>query len=278
MRLRRKGRMSVSGGSVASEYQFANAGIRFVAELMFKNVHPPTRLVMACFDESGKLHDSDIVAFGGCVGSPDYIDQFSTQWAERLRRDGLAYTSMKDAMHFHGPYSRWDGNETKRDAVLRDLTAMIADSELLMISSPMTSAQFKALPPEQRRRLWNDPQYCGFEACIAGILKDSQDTALHVVCDLSEQYSEKCITLFNKLRSRNRVVKERCFGISFADDEHHAGLQAADLIAYCARADHQRAARPPEPIVDALISTLTSHGGEGGWFVYRADGAGIGHG
>jgi len=101
---------------------------------------------------------------------------------------------------------------------------------------------------------------------------------LHIVCDLSEEYSEKCIKLFHKLRARNSLIKARCFGISFADDARHGGLQAADLIAYCSRADHLRATWEPEPIVEELITILATHKSPARWFVWKARAGGIGHG
>src|SRR5258708_2116990 len=101
-------------------------------------------LVQANFDESGKLEDSGIVAFGGGVLRVGRLDTFSAKWEQRLSDEGLTYTSMKDAMHFDGPYFGWKNFAEKRDAVLRDLARLILDSSMLMVTSPMTSAQFKA--------------------------------------------------------------------------------------------------------------------------------------
>jgi hypothetical protein len=208
--------------------------------LQMPNIRPT--LWQAFFDESGKLQDpkNEIVVFGGLAGPSNSAVVFEQKWEACIHHNHLSCTSMKDAIHFQGPYEAWKDNPTKRDDVLRQLAQLLADSDLFMVSSPMTSAEFKSLPQETRKKLWNDPQYCGFEACLMGVLAQRNDSVMHVACDLSEEYSEKCITLFNKLRKRNQIIKARCFAITFADDKRSSGLQAADMIAYCSRADHQR--------------------------------------
>jgi hypothetical protein len=236
-----------------------------------------SRVVIACFDESGKLNDS-IVSFGGIVAPEGALNAIGVRWKRRLELDGLPHTSMKDAMHFKDSYANWDEDVERRDTVLCDLATILADSGVLICESSQTTAEFKALPQQDRKKLGNDPQYGGFETCIAGILSADRQLGLHVVCDLAEEYSEKCVTLFHKLRLRNHIAKERCMGISFIDDEHHAGLQAADMIAYCSRAVHQCQLITPQPIVNDLKEILFAHPPTERWFVWDADGEGIGSG
>jgi len=111
-----------------------------------------------------------------------------------------------------------------------------------------------------------------------GTLYPRLDTDVHLVFDLSEQYSEKCVSLFHKLRRTKAEVKKRCLGLAFADDEVHAGLQIADMIAYCSRADAMRSIRTPVPIVEELISLFNSQDIEVGAVSYRLGGMGLGHG
>ena len=231
----------------------------------------------AHFDESGKLADTAIVAFGGCAGRYEDVYEFCQGWAAFLQGHGLTYTSMKDAIHFHGPYENWKDNAAKRDEVLVGLANMLARSKLRMIATPVTTAEFKALPAPQQKSFWGDVQYAALEACTMGILADHPRSFIHVICDLSEEYSEKCVKLFNKLRARNEVIKSRCVAITFADDKRTLGLQAADMIAYCARAEHL-GIEPSDPIVTKLIEILGTHGTETGWFAWKVGGGGLGHG
>jgi hypothetical protein len=239
---------------------------------------PPVRLVQGCFDESGKLADSEFVAFGGCVAPENAFEAFLPKWRERLHADKLSYTSMKDAIHFRGPFEDWGRDIKRRDTLLFDLAQLLSDAPIMRVASPMTTAEFRALPETQRKRFGNDIVYCGFEACIQGMLNQGTNLALHIACDLSEEYAKKCLTLFNKLRARNEVIKSRCFAITFADDTQHLGLQAADMVAFCARAEKLAPTKPQESIIERIIDLFRSQRTEVGTFLYRADGPGLGYG
>jgi hypothetical protein len=257
-------------------YEHVNRAIESVGKMMTQTIQGEQWT--AFFDESGKLANTEVVAFGGCVGPMDATAEFSRGWEAFLVKNGLMYTSMKDAMHFRGPYLGWKDNPSKRDDVLRGLARFLADSRLFMIATPMTTAEFKGLPQAQREKFWNDVEYAGLEACIIGVLSQSPRIFVNAICDLSEEYSEKCIKLFHKLRARDEVIKTRCVAITFADDKRTSGLQAADMIAYCSRANHQRSKIPPDPLIDELVSILASHGTSEDLFAWKADGKGLAHG
>lgn len=232
----------------------------------------------AYFDESGNLCD-EIVSFGGCAGTPRQTLAFHHKWKALIDGAGVGYVSMKDAVHFKGPFGGWhktaDG-KAKRDSLLRALARTVVDCGLLVLASSMTSAEFKALPKTQQKRFWDDNQYCQFETCITGLLHQRANPVLHIVCDLSEKYAEKCITLFNLLRKRDPLIKARCIAISFADDQTHTGLQAADMISYCARVEHQTETSP-KPIVQEIIDILRSPDRTHASLIYR-DGDELGEG
>jgi Protein of unknown function (DUF3800) len=237
----------------------------------------PRRIVLACFDESGKFKDSDVVAFGGCVFVPQTLQRFSHEWKARLEVDGLPFTSMKDAVHCKGPYEKfWKVAEDKRDAILIDLATMLVDASAIRIVSSMLTSTFNAFNQQFREKMGNDPVYAGFESSLMGILHSSPTIEVHVVYDLSEEYSEKAIKLFHKLRRNKADFKERCNGISFADDELHAGLQAADMIAFCARAQTERHKKQPRPIVDRLIGILKTEDSVEMTTLYKIAGEGLG--
>lgn len=155
------------------------------------------KLTLACFDESGKFQDSGVIALAGCVAFPSTLESLANAWEKRIKGDGIPFTSMKEAMHFQGPYLKWKETPDKRDALLRDLAHMIVDAPMLRVATPIVTAEFKALPQTEREKLGGDPQYGAFEACILGTLYPRRDTDVHLVFDLSEQYSEKCVSLFH---------------------------------------------------------------------------------
>jgi hypothetical protein len=243
------------GGKVRVLCEFLK-NIQMLAEEAGRNTPELSRRVVlnGYFDESGKLGDSEIVSFGGCFGVIESTLNLNAAWGKLLGQEQLSHVSMKEAMHFQGPFLKWknlEGGQQKRDDLLRALAQSILDCGMLVVSCPFPSADFKALSQLQRRRFWNDPQYASFEACITGALHLTANTFLHITCDLSEEFSPKLVTLYAKLRNRDPFVKARCFALTFADDELHGGLQAADMIAYCSRAEHMTA--DAAPIVKELI-------------------------
>ena len=83
----------------------------------------------------------------------------------------------------------------------------------------------------------------------------------------------------HKMRRLRPDIKARCVGIAFADDENHAGLQAADLIAYCARAEVlAKNDNEPAPIVREVIEMFNAQDQSEHAVVYRVEGKGLGDG
>lgn len=217
-------------------------------------------LTIASFDESGKFADSEVVAFGGCIGSQDDMNEFCILWAQIIEPLNVPYVSMKDAMYFGGPFSTWRDTPERRDDLLRSLGRLIADQshKVSRVAAVLTTAEFKAVPHDLRKSSGN-PQYHAFEACVKfAHTVAPPPTALLVECDLSEEYAPQCLRLFNKMRRSDPYFKNRSTGILFSDDTRRAPLQVADMIAYCARADALRSKITPAPIVDELFHTLVS--------------------
>jgi uncharacterized protein DUF3800 len=212
-------------------------------------------LAMACCDESGKLHDSKFVAFAGCIAFDQHWAVFEVKWRERITKENIAYVSMKDAIHFRNEFSGWKERTEERDQLLKDLATIGMDLIGFWIPMVIDTDRFKAMPEQKRKRLKN-PQYMGFEGCVKAIIKGSprQDVFLNLYCDLSEEYAETCLKLFQRMRFKEPELKQRCVAITFADDTKLGPLQLADMMAYCARADHLRHVDKPDSIVEELLA------------------------
>ena len=238
--------------------------------------------VHGCFDESGKWKNADgVFVFAGIVIFQNPLGELTNRWHERLTAAGMPYTSMKEAMHFDGPYAIFKDQPTKRDDVVRDWARLIADTPSLRVATPMDRATidaFKTLTRREKKKFNDDPYYMGFESCIIGALQARTDTLLHIVCDLAEQYSGKCIKAFHAMRNKHPEIKTGCVGIAFADDERHVGLQAADLIAYCARAEvlAGTTGRELRPVVQDILDIFNAQDNNLHTVVYKIDGGGLG--
>jgi hypothetical protein len=97
--------------------------------------------------------------------------------------------------------------------------------------------EFKALP-ETRRRRYKDPFYYAFDAGVLSLAKSPSigaDDEISLICDDSDE-APKCFDAFRRLRREQQFIKDKVPVIAFGDDQVYPPLQAADLLAYMARA------------------------------------------
>lgn len=216
--------------------------------------------VVAAFDESGKLADTQYVVFAGSVATYEEWDVVSGKWKNLLANAQVDYLSMKEAMHSHGQFEGWKEKEKDRDDLLIALAEMFHSLIKYHVATPIESSQFRKLPPAVKKLLKN-PQYCGFESCmrqVAGSLPD--DYVVSLMCDCSEEYAVECLKMYLRLRAGDQQFKSRCVSISFCEDENSPALQAADMLAYSLRADYSRETSDPPKVVNELLRIFRSDG------------------
>jgi hypothetical protein len=259
--------------------QFVDLGALF--EVLFFEPHMPiVQTVSFYLDESGKFHDSEVVSMGGVLAAPRGIAPASIAWNNRLEKEDLAYTSMKDAINLSGPFFNWrtdSKGEQRRDDLILDLANILAGASFNRISAFMRSEDFKRLPQNDKKLFRNDTHYAMFESCLMGAIAQmtGQQATILVACDLSEEYAVECIRLFNKLRHK-KEIKERCTGILFADDERVPCLQMADMVAYCMRVHGMAGISPPHPLIQKILDLFGTQDKKEGTVLYRVGGLGLG--
>jgi len=253
--------------------------IRWISTLESLVVMPQSPMAIVCIDESGKFSDTEVVCLAACMVAAEDAGGLTQKWSARLKSDNLKYTSMKEALNFHGPFESWrpitSELEQKRDTLLWDLAEIIASAPMNRIAVTVTSEKFKQLTGAQRKKLGNDPWYAAFEACIIGCLNGNRyNVAIHA--DLSEEYSEKCVKLFNLLRARRPDLRDAIFAITFMDDTAMPLVQMADMVSYCGRADATQTKPNRNPIVDRIINLFHSQDSEHARPFYWESGNGLG--
>jgi hypothetical protein len=236
----------------------------FLAEIMgvLTSARMPILQPLHCFfDESGKL-DTEYASMGGVCLTALETQRVTAEWTAVLEDNRLLHTSMKEALSLSGPY---EGREPKeRNKILRHLAGVLLNNRVICIACAVANTQFGSLSESDKRKLWGKIYYPTFEACLLGCMARG-DVSLYF--DLAEEFSEKCVKLFHRIRKRNPAAKARCFGISFQDDEVCPCLQMADMIAYCARTSSSQYTR--DPIVDELASKLMSDRRQGTVMYYE---------
>lgn len=237
----------------------------------------PLGMMMAAFDESGKLADSSCVCFGGFIAQVSDAESLSRKWQDIIKPHNVEYIRMTDALRFQNEFDGWKKDRrAERDELLRKLVEMARTHVAMFIATPMACSDFKDLPESHRAQLKN-PQYCGFEACVKILSTTAAKLGhrLQLYCDSSEEYSATCLSLYNKLRLQNQQVKDACVAITFADDKHSPVLQLADVFASCARQDSTRQTVRPDPVIDVLLEIFKRDEAIGGFVNYKP-GTGLG--
>lgn len=224
-------------------------------------------MAMAAFDESGKLSNAEYVVFGGSVASIEAWGYIVQEWDKRLASHGIPYLSMKEAMKLKGPFEGWEHRTQERDLLLIDLAKLLHSSVNFHVVSPVKSSSFKNSPESVRRGLAN-PQYIGFEGCMKAVVSGTTEDKIAIYCDSSEEYSPLCLKMYLKMRNLDEEFKNKCVSLTFAEDEHFPPLQAADMVAYCARTDYTRTIATPQIIIESLIEILKSNGKQVGSIGY----------
>jgi hypothetical protein len=197
----------------------------------------------AVFDESGKWNDSERVVFAGFVGQQDKWVAFTHDWNVRLcgdlplgGRDNPVF-HMVELNRAHRMMTD-DAEKVKLELLVADLARVICKYVVEGFAHVVSMAEFNALRPEQKKR-YKDPFYYAFEAGVKsitqiGVLRPHDNVML--ICDDSEEYSAECLKSYRRLKRLEPDISKRIPCITFADDKYYAPLQAADMYAYCIRA------------------------------------------
>jgi len=278
----------IDASPAPSSYWCYDFSQRFIADTfnLMSNLTATPNMTLGCFDESGKWTDSNgVFVFAGIVTFPPVLHVLSNKWVDCLNASELSYISMKEAVHFQGPWLKYKAAPRERDRILCEMCSLFASMDgILRVVSRMSTATNKAfvsLTAQQQAMFLGNPYYGSFEACVVGALQARVDTVLHITCDISEEYAQKCIVALHKMMKARDDVKRRCLGISFANDRNHTGLQIADMLAYCERAQalKELGGEFVDPVIGKLLEILRTDDVQELSLIYRTAGSlgGVGH-
>jgi hypothetical protein len=190
-------------------------------------------------DESGKFQDHEVVALGAVTAlDRNHSADFANEWAFHLRRHGMEYLSMKEALNLRSPL----GNITEARTLDERIAALLpfvmaARRHLHMISGVAIDVEeYKSLP-QQYRQIWSDnPCYTGFARVVLQLVNESPvDGLIMLYCDDEEQTALPTYQLYRKIKNQYADARGKLKGISFLDDEYCFPLQAADMVAVLIR-------------------------------------------
>ena len=214
----------------------------------------------AIFDESGTHESSELIVFGGLIAHQEELNKLSHEWNRRLEEFDRSVTFFH-MVEFNRRYqTSTESERQKLDSLVSDLADMICERVTEGCLNSITASEFKALPQEQRKR-YNNPFYYAFEAGISALAKASQSPAdnISLTCDDSDD-AEKCLAAFKRLKRLHPHMVAKLSCISFTDDKFYPPLQAADMFAYCYRAELVSAApglwQKPRAIIKSAFADV----------------------
>jgi len=242
-------------------------------------------LFIAAFDESGKKDDSGFVVFGGFLFRAALYPAFCQRWVDALSAKGIKYLSMKEAMCFRGEFADLrekappnQDSVTERNSLLLSLATIADENSVRNIVSPCRSSDFRARSKEEQKA-YGDIWYCAFEGVtkrILSALPEHPSVSIHLLCDNSEEYSGRCLNLYQKMRSRDPRFKRVCEMIAFCEDERMPGIQAADMVSYVTRQVETKPDGPIDPVVAQIYEIFNSRALSQSELVYHTPELGTG--
>jgi hypothetical protein len=180
-------------------------------------------ILHACLDESGKFKDSEYVSFCGYISDVERWETFSREWDDLRTKRGVPpihTASVKDI------------------ALLLEFAEIIQKYALRAIGVAVDVNAFISRSEKFKKRFHKgDPHFLTFYTVICSIEKLMNDdpATVSLICDDEEGQAIQCYKLLTSLKSQYPSVRKRFPSICFVDDESYPPLQAADMLAHCAR-------------------------------------------
>lgn len=193
--------------------------------------------LVACFDESGKFQDHEVVSFCGFVDTKQAFSEFERNWRYWLRKRGLDYLHFKEVDRYIEPLSPREpalGLKARHNAIapfVRTLRYKLR----LAVGISIDVAGFGKAPPKIREGLGSDPHYLAFVKSILVMLNHSsiREYSITLICDDDKEKAAIAAHFLETMKTKDDRVKR--IEICFRDDQEFPGLQAADLLAYLSR-------------------------------------------
>jgi Protein of unknown function (DUF3800) len=189
------------------------------------------------FDESGKYNDSEVVIFAGFFATSDQWTDFGRKWHALLRKEGLTWLHMVDAVQMNDEYAKFRSRTSDLDSLLLSLTEVICEHAIEGTINRISMKEFRTLDQAVYHR-YKDPFYYAFEGGIEALSKSptlGPHDRFNLICDDSEEYSTECLKAYRRLCKLNPDIANKFGMICFGDDKMYSPLQAADMLAYCFR-------------------------------------------
>jgi hypothetical protein len=154
--------------------------------------------------------------------------------------------------------------KSRRDEMLEDFSVLINQSRLMAVGAVLDADHFRSMPDSEFKRGVSDPVVLTFQTMIMEAIDKTRVVSIeypvYVMVDDEEKFAIRCHEWLNEFKAVNDIARRRVRALAFMDDELFPGIQAADMIAYEARALMVKRKATPDCLPTARYAQLTSNG------------------
>lgn len=215
--------------------------------------------LQAFIDDSASDKGDKRLFMAGYLNRADKWALFSAAWNEELQSPpSIAYLRMVEANGLRGQFKGWTAES--RDDKLRSLARVIKHFEPLSFQFTINRDEFfRILKPVSPRGLGSPHFICSFSV-IGGVVRFSAskrgNIPIEFIFDEQDGVDADLAMLFHEMiKSLPRSARRLISGVpSFQNDKEVLPLQAADMLAWHLRREHDEGITEPNalPMADLL--------------------------
>src|SRR3954447_19259018 len=193
------------------------------------------------FDDSGTHGSSEVVVWGGLMGTDSQWLRFGRDWNSKLDdplpgKPPLKRFHMTDCQAKDGEFR--DYSEAEKNAVIHDFRKVILDSGIYGYAAAVVIADWNEIIGGKSYGRFGDADFFCMNLCVlnaARFARDfTEDRFISLAFDDRKEHAEAnqfVLSIFQEAYNTHRQ-NEEVAGISFLPTLKFAPLQAADMIAW----------------------------------------------
>lgn len=188
----------------------------------------------AYFDESG-THGSPVLALACCIATVEQWVEFSREWDEVLKQEGLTHFHMSKFEARQGEFKGWDN--ARRLRVQKRLLGIIARRVNVGMFCAVNLAAYDEFVTDRWRANYGSPYHFCVKICLSFIAMWAQHyqrkEPLAYIIEQGAGYNNEINRQFCAVSANEKMRNFfRLGSLTFDDKKRALPLQAADLLTY----------------------------------------------
>jgi hypothetical protein len=219
-------------------------------------------MLQAALDDSGKDGLSTSFTLAGYFASPRELMDLADAWQTLLKKPPiLEYVKGYEALGLHGQFAGW--TEPARDKRLLEFVDLIAKHSGRGIAFVVDNKPFALIKQlkDDDGNYFKDPNNFAYLMSLSTFLQflpDFGETVADIVFDYDVISRRQATAAYKKIMDEWPEITNRllCKEPHWEDDKSFLPLQAADLLAYCVRAERDTGERQDKVLRSPIFPAL----------------------